>query len=353
MQKPSQSGQLNTVSMQVAERWPVSDWINAVVLVAVSGGPDSVALLRVLTELRDRGSEHGPDSSDVGELIVWHYNHKCREESNHDEQFVAELAAKLGHRFVGESRQLPQSSPDLEEGTGWLSEESLRSFRYDSLLNSARQFGARYVVTGHNRNDQVETVLFRLFRGTGFRGLTGIPAIRVDDGISIVRPLLSTSREEIEAALDSLGQTARVDVTNADSRYARNFLRNELIPNLQSRFGDHVEDAIVRLSEQAEEVDSLLDTLSEPVLMTADCFPGQGAAKLPLADLRQLRQVVRLHTFRLLWRRLRFPEQEMSREKWRQLDRLVMQENAPQIQLPGSVMARVEKDCLLIERAVS
>ena len=374
MRKPRQSDHVNTLLSRVSKQWPVGDWVRAVVVVAVSGGPDSVALLQALAMLRTKAREQADaddggnggnvdkadgaagNQEDSGELIVWHYNHQTRPESDRDEQFVAKLAGDLGLRFEASRRQVEPRSADGEgEGarggnSNHLSEESLRSVRYESLLKSAQQFGARYVVTGHNKDDQVETILFRLFRGTGIGGLVGIPPVRVHEGISIVRPLLSTTRAEIIAFLVRVRQSFQVDGSNADSRYARNFLRNELLPTLRGRFGDHLPDAILRLSAQAEDFTELLDQLTEPLLAGAETSPDRGVAKLPIAGLRTTHSVVRIHLLRRLWRQTRFPEQGMSGEKWQQLDRLAALQDSAPIQLPGSIIAKLQGNSLFIER---
>ena len=119
------------------------------------------------------------------------------------------------------------------------SEESLRNARYDRLVEMAGQHGCRYLVTGHHLDDQIETVLFRIFRGTGIAGLQGIPERRVvNEALTIVRPLLSVRSEELKVYLQSIGQDFCVDPTNAESTFTRNFLRNEILPSLEQRFGD-------------------------------------------------------------------------------------------------------------------
>ena len=188
------------------------------VLCAVSGGGDSVCLLGALYALRER----------LGiTLLCAHYNHQLRgEESLRDENFVRELVKT---RFPGV--ELFVGSGDVaakarELGTGL--EETARQMRYSFLVETAQLAGAERIATAHTANDNAETVLLHLARGTGLQGLTGIAPVRG----KIIRPLLTTTRAEVEAFLRTEELPWVEDSTNADLNFSRNRVRHNLIPEL-------------------------------------------------------------------------------------------------------------------------
>jgi tRNA(Ile)-lysidine synthase len=171
----------DAVEKPMIQAWPPDCWCDVTTLVAVSGGPDSVALLRAMVAVRRPGA---------GRLIVAHFNHGLRgQQSDDEEHFVRELSARLGLAC-----DVGRAAPAADSG-GWTSEESARRTRYAFLRDVAAQRGARYVATGHTADDQAETVLHRILRGTGIGGLSGIRRHRqLLHGVSLVRPLLAVRR---------------------------------------------------------------------------------------------------------------------------------------------------------------
>jgi tRNA(Ile)-lysidine synthase len=171
---------------KLAGDWPPEQWRDVTVLVAVSGGADSVALLRGLCALRSAGD---------GRLVIAHFNHRLRgAESAADQTFVEELGQQQALRVILGSR----------DGDGRASsEETLREQRYQFLRQAADQAGARYVAIAHTADDQVETVLHNILRGTGLAGLAGIPRVRpLTEAATLIRPLLGATRAEVLAFLD-------------------------------------------------------------------------------------------------------------------------------------------------------
>lgn len=201
------------------------------VIVAVSGGADSVCLLHVLRELAP--------ASIAG---VAHFNHKWRAEaSDEDERFVAALASRLALPFFrGETG--PGAAP------GNLEQEARRArlaFFAGIRVNAA----AASIALGHTRDDQAETVLFRFLRGSGLAGLSGIPP--APDGI--IRPLLDVTRAEVEEFLRSRNIPWREDASNLDLRFARNRIRHELLPQLARDWNPHIVDALAKTADLAHE----------------------------------------------------------------------------------------------------
>jgi tRNA(Ile)-lysidine synthase len=221
--------------------------------VAVSGGIDSVALLRLLLGLR----------GDLGIVLsVVHFNHKLRgEESDADEQFVADLARDLGLEFQSDSDDVTQRA--VEEHVSV--EAAARELRYgffQHLIGEGFRLGSQAcakldkIATGHTLDDQAETVLMRMTRGAGLRGVGGIyPRIAIeDDGEvcgEIVRPLLAFRRQELEQFLKTIGQPWREDSSNADTKFVRNRMRKIAIPLLEKEFNPAVTENLAELAEIA------------------------------------------------------------------------------------------------------
>jgi tRNA(Ile)-lysidine synthase len=190
------------------------------VIVAVSGGSDSVALLRLLCLLRDTCHL---------DVVCAHFNHQLRgAESDADEAFVRELAGSL---------DVPCETGCGDAGAYAVEhhlsrEEAARGLRLRFLRTTALSTGAACIAMAHTRDDQAETVLFRLLKGTGMRGMAGI-APRTG---MFIHPLLAVSKEELQTWLRAQGHAWREDSSNVDARYERNFLRTSVIPLIESRF---------------------------------------------------------------------------------------------------------------------
>ena len=191
------------------------------VLVACSAGPDSVALLRALraSDWKDR-------------LVVGHVNHQLRgKASDRDALFVVRLAKRLGLPSVQAVCPVAGAKGNLEENA--------RDARYAALAALARAHGCAWVVTAHTRDDQAETILLNLFRGSGPDGLAGMaPARDLELGVRLVRPMLSVGRIEVMTFLRRLKQRSRTDATNRDTEFRRNWLRRSLLPAIEKRFPD-------------------------------------------------------------------------------------------------------------------
>ena len=207
------------------------------VAVAVSGGADSVALLRVLLELR----------AELGiVLFVAHFNHQLRgEESDTDERFVAELARQHGLPFSAGSGDVRQHAAARHIGL----EHAARELRYRWLHQLVIREGLNAVATGHTLDDQTETVIMKFLRGAGTRGLASIRPVLMLEDWPVVRPLLQTSRLKIEQYLTSILQPWREDHTNLHTQHTRNRIRHELLPLLERDYNPNIRQV---LSETAD-----------------------------------------------------------------------------------------------------
>jgi len=221
------------------------------IVCAVSGGADSMALLTGLVfvnESRRRGWR----------IHVAHLDHGLREDSEDDRRFVEAQAARLSLPLVWRREDVRERS----EADGVGIEEAGREARYEFLRETAEDVAAQVVALGHHADDQAETILHHIVRGTGLRGLAGMPAsrpIRPRSAIRLVRPLLGIRRCDIEAYLQERGIPYRHDHTNHDPGAAtRNLIRHELLPLLETRLNPRATEALIRLSEQARMADDAL-----------------------------------------------------------------------------------------------
>ena len=202
------------------------------VLVAVSGGADSVVLLDVLNRLKDALSLT---------LVVAHFDHGLRPRDDEKEtRFVAALATHIDLPFVTEKALTPPG------GNGMSLEEEARDLRYEFLYGARTAHGAQKIALGHTLDDQAETVLMRLLRGSGIRGLSGIPPVRHPD---IIRPLIEVTRREIERYLAHRNLKHITDPSNLEKQHLRNRIRLELLPQLKT-----YQPGIVRILGQTAEI---------------------------------------------------------------------------------------------------
>jgi tRNA(Ile)-lysidine synthase len=295
--------------------------LGAAGVVAVSGGADSVALWRALTE------------SGAGPLVVAHLNHGLRgQESDADEAFVRGLGAEV------RAARLDVAAAARAEGGNL--EAVARRLRYDWLAGVARETGSAWVATGHTADDQAETVLHRMLRGTGLRGLRGIaPRRPLPGGVELIRPLLDVTRAEVLAYLAVMGQPFREDRTNADPSFTRNRIRHELLPLLAGRYNTGVVGVLGRLAEQADEVFADEERRARELLAAAE-LPRAG--HLVVLDRVRLtaapRHLVR-EAFRVLWEREGWPVAGMGFEHWERLADLAAA-GAGAVDLPDGVRAR-------------
>ena len=215
-------------------------------LVALSGGSDSVAMTRLLMEL----SEH----LEFSVTSLAHLNHRLRETAGRDEQFCRDLADRLGVPLVVEAIEVrPYAAAER------LSlEDAARRLRYDFLQRAARQVGADRIAVGHTEDDQAETFLLKLVRGAGSNGLAGIYPQRG----AVIRPLLEVSRADLCLYLTTRGQAWVCDETNDDCANPRNRVRHRVLPELDQAAGGASRSAIARAAALLRDDGVWLDELS-------------------------------------------------------------------------------------------
>ena len=331
MRMPNQSTS-STIDFErcLTQNWPLADWADTHVVLAVSGGADSVALLRAMAALK---STHGAR----GELLVVHVNHGLRgEAADADEAWLRELCSRLGVAI--EVAKADVAAVAAADGDGW--EAAARKARYALLCEAAERQGARFVATAHTADDQVETVLHRILRGTGIEGLSGMPRVRpLTPSVTLVRPMLNLTRRDVIEYLTGLEQDYRSDATNEDHRWTRNRLRSDLLPLLREQYNPGVDAAITRLATQAAEVQQVIAALAAED--AAACVTsGRAVVRIDCSRLRLRSAAIVREVLKAAWRRQHWPEQSMGHAEWKSLAARVLGETTQSLNLPGAIQVR-------------
>lgn len=318
-------------------------WSPHRILIGVSGGADSVALLRLFSSWRETFGL---------KLFAAHANHQLRgEESDRDEAFVRKLCETLDVQCVCERLVIKRTADGLEADA--------RRARYDFLTRTAETLGCRFLALAHHQDDQAETILYRILRGTGPAGLAGMTKLRrLTEAVTLVRPLLTFTRAEILDYLTAIGQRFRTDSSNSSLEMTRNRLRLELLPQLRRDFNPVLDAALVRLGALAGETQCFVEAQAQRLADLCVAPVGNGFRIQPaLPEVRQFtdflpegsRRFLWTELFRLLWRKNGLPQQNMGQEEWSQLAQMAMNEEETARVFPGKVRVRREDGGIWIE----
>lgn len=234
---------------------------NDKIVIGVSGGPDSIAMLNALYELfneikKQDNSKAGINSLLEGcqkgpSLVATHINHQIREEANDDEDFVRNFCKEKNIDFYCKRINVLELANNMKIGT----EEAGRIARYDFFNEVLIKTNATKIAIAHNKNDKIETMIMNMLRGSGVNGLKGIEPKR---GIYI-RPLIECDRTEIEQYCEENNLNPRIDKTNFENDYTRNKIRNIVIPYIKEEFNPNIVETLDRLSELLTDVDEYVD----------------------------------------------------------------------------------------------
>ena len=322
---------------RLRQAWPPSRWQEVTVLLAVSGGPDSVALLLGLKSIRGAGG---------GSLVAAHFHHGTRGgQSDADQAFVMDLCQRLAVPCVTGRR------PGMLVSTV---ESAMREARYDFLRTAAENLAARYLVTAHTADDQAETILHRIIRGTGLRGLAGIPRVRpLSPAVTLVRPMLSIRRDEVLAYLRRMDQPYREDGSNLDRQHTRNRIRQELLPALRTQYNPEVVESLLRLGQLAREAQQALAEQVDALMDECVCCQDLERAGIECAPLANRHSHVVRELLVRVWREQGWPQQAMGYKQWGRLYQMTRQTAAPaapRMTLPGGVRAHRCGDLLYLRR---
>lgn len=217
------------------------------IVVGVSGGPDSICMLTILEKLQKELNF---------QMVVAHINHGIRESALADEEYV---------KKVCEQKEIPiyikkENIKDIAQEEKMGIEEAGRMVRYSFFEEIMKKMNAQKIATAHNLNDQAETILMNLFRGSGINGLKGIEKNR--NG-KYIRPLINCSRKEIEEYCEKNNLKPRIDETNQENIYTRNKIRNICIPYIEKEFNPNIIKTLVRLSDIVTEEANYMEAVTE------------------------------------------------------------------------------------------
>ena len=250
---------------------------SGIIIVAVSGGIDSMALLHLL-------ATPGLGLSD--RLVVAHFNHQLRgADSDADAEFVEQAAGQLGRPFESGSDDTRQLAAETGNGI----EAAARQLRHQFFARLAKRLASLNFALAHHADDQIETFFLRLLRGAGNRGLAGMQPVAlspIDPGVTLVRPLLGMHRAEIVAYAEEQGIAHREDASNNNTHFLRNRVRHELLPQLTEQFGTSVSRQIVKAMQVAGDEADCIDDFAAAWLGQAESPFDQ----LPAAVQRQVVQ---------------------------------------------------------------
>lgn len=311
-------------------------------LIAFSGGKDSLFLACVMKNLCHVWQT---------EFALAYLNHQAQESNSIQQEFVQHFAM---------AAEIPLHSETLDSQL-WkegFQESQARQLRYQWLQQTAASHQMDAILTAHHQDDQVETLLFRLFRGTGFRGLNGIPQQRpLSEALSLYRPMLEIDSTQITEALSSRGIPHWEDPSNSNAQFTRNWIRHQLVPMLQSQPHFHFPESLLKFSHQAGEVQEYLQQQAEPILWEAletwgkfnlcgqsydvkrQSIEQAGSVEEVVLDAQKLKplpMVIRRELFVNLLEKLQWPQQQMSLAHWQKMAELI-DEPGKRAEFPGKM----------------
>lgn len=326
------------------------------ILLGISGGADSVAMLRCL---------HAAQNELQTKLVVAHYNHQTRgKESLLDAQWVEQLSQELNIEcIIGTAEQ--QATPISPAQSHC--EESLREQRFQFLTETARQEKATIICLAHHADDQAETMLHHIIRGTGIEGLKGIPASRPlncspessdpananspVDNLTLIHPMLQITRAEILDYLQSINQEFRTDASNQDLRYTRNRIRHQLLPMLQE-LNPQATRHLIQLNQQIQETLEYLQLEIEQFSKQCIISRDDDLIRLHASVLQTASPMIVRELFRYLWTRQQWPRKKMTYQHWESLAQFV-QNDQKKLEFPARIIAQKRGEMMILERKSS
>lgn len=332
---------MSRVLESILEAWPADRWIRSTIVLAVSGGPDSVALLCAMDYLRLQ-----EPASNRPRLVIAHLNHGLRgAQSDQDQAFVVELANQKNLEVF--SQKLQASAL----GTG---EAPLRKARIRFLKRVADHVQASWIATGATADDSVETMLHNLLRGSGPAGLAGIRNQReISKGLQLIHPMLGLWKSDLLGYLGSIGQSFRIDASNSQNLYTRNRIRNECLPFLE-RFiaSDQLKRRLLKTSELIRQEHQVIEQLALHWLDSEVVRWGEDQVEIDCKDLSELAWPVLQSALVALWHRMDWPLQQVGYRHWEHvrswIDAAGGSTHPTRMQLPGPIELRIARKVFCI-----
>ncbi|MFH1856104.1 MAG: tRNA lysidine(34) synthetase TilS [Candidatus Omnitrophota bacterium] len=308
------------------------------IIVAVSGGPDSVCLLMLLNFIKRNFNLS---------LHIATFNHLIRKkDAQRDVEFVKQIAAQLNLPFtVGEA-----DVPKFAESKKLSLEEAARMARFGFLRETALKNNANKIALGHNSDDQVETFLMYLIRGAGLKGLSGMAVTRKEGSVDLIRPLIEIPRKEIELFLKQKRLKCRIDKTNKDVDYRRNKIRLKLIPCLEKEYNPAIREVILRTAHGIKEADDFID--KQTIAEAQKCVSKKnGRIVLELKDLKNKPWIIKTGVLRKSVLAVKGNLRQITYENLLALYKLAFElQSGKVISLPGEIIVKKIYDTLVFEK---
>ncbi|MDF2520012.1 MAG: tRNA(Ile)-lysidine synthetase [Clostridia bacterium] len=305
------------------------------VVVGVSGGADSLCLLHVLNTIKD----------EIGiKIFAVHLNHQFRgADADADAQFVEDICKSWNIPYRIESFDVPGYSKE----SGLSPEEAGREIRYKLFREAKDEISANKVAVAQNLNDNIETILMRLLRGTGLEGLKGIDAVRDD----IIRPLLDTDRASIEEYCRQNGLQPRVDKTNLKPIYLRNKIRLELIPYLKESFNPNIGESLIRLSQIIKEENDYLEQQTDMLINELVKFDNQKAS-VQIKDLKVLHEAMQKRLIRRIIEKSTGTLNGFEYKHFQGVLELLDKSTGAALELPKNLKAYISYENLILSKKI-
>ena len=304
------------------------------VIVAISGGPDSIALLKVLAMISEE--------YDLA-LVTAHLNHGLRREADDEEQFVRRISREMG--IIVESAKADINS--LKKGTGRSLEDIGREVRYRFLSEAAGKHNAHAIALGHTLNDQIETVLMNFLRGSGTEGLKGMLPAR--DSLYI-RPLLSISRKEILSFIEFHTLQYVTDASNTENLYLRNRIRHTLMPQLK-KYNPNLGKSLNNMAEIMRLEDDYMKTIAHAIISEWNIVMGRDEIMISVTALRKYHEAVKNRIVKEMLRQLTPNGQGIGYAHIKAvMDLCISDHPSGYLHLPHSIVVRREYDSLVLSK---
>ena len=282
-------------------------------------------------------------------VTVANVDHGLRIGSTEDGEFVGGQARSAAFEF----QQLNIAKGVLNCSKAGSLEEAARKERYRLLTEFAEEQGIGYVVTAHHFDDQAETVLHNIARGTGLRGLRGMQAARdLSPNVKLIRPLLNVTRQQIDEFIRDNGVPFREDETNQSDAHTRNRLRQTILPQLKESVNAAADRHLVQLASQSLELLEGLDEIAAKILGEVVLERSENTCRIDRTKFITWPESVIRHATSLLWIQLDWPRRKMTKEHYGQLSHMVFHGKPAKIDLPGRVTAEVTEDMLRLRRRI-
>jgi tRNA(Ile)-lysidine synthase len=316
------------------------------IIVAVSGGPDSVALLEILHSINSTRNLHL-------NLFIAHLNHQLRgRSSEEDAHFVQNLSKDLSLPFILKSVNIQK----IAEQTKCSIEETARRERYKFFMESAQEYNASTVAIGHTADDNIETLLHRIIRGTGTLGLGGIPIRRplaAGSTIQLVRPLLFAWRKEILEYLGEKSFKYRTDASNYEPVYFRNKIRLELIPLLESQYNPNIKHLLMQLCQILNINNEYLCSEAKKILKDSTVEGKEDEYTIDTRLFAKQPKILQYLAFREILNNMRIPLKEITYEHYTKIfDEITRKGKGRHFQFPGKLYLWHEHGMLHFKKGV-